>query len=92
MKDPVSQYCLRMKRSAYEDALDVALVFGLSMNQFLVGAIHQYVQTQLEQDSIRSAVAKVREARQAGLARVLVTAIAGGTAEPFAPTESDAIS
>lgn len=91
MKDPVSQYCLRMKRSAYEDALDVALVFGLSMNQFLVGAIHQYVQTQLEQGSIRSAVAKVREARQAGLARVLVTAIAGGTAEPLAPTESDAI-
>ena len=62
-----------VRRGVNVDALDVALVFGLSMNQFLVGAIHQYVQTQLEQDSIQSAVAKVREARQAGLAHVLVS-------------------
>lgn len=84
MKDPISQYCLRMARSAYEDAVDISLVFGMSMNQFMVGAIQQYVQAQLEQESIRSAVQKVREARQAGLARVLVTALAGGSVGPAA--------
>ncbi len=79
MKDPISQYCLRMPRPAYDDALDVALVFGLSMNQFLVGAVRHYVQTQLEQESIHTAVSKVREARKAGLAHGLVAQLAGGT-------------
>lgn len=62
------QYCLRMTRAAYEDALDVALVFDLSLNQFFLGAIRSYVDYQLRQDATRSAVAKIREARREGLA------------------------
>ena len=68
MKQDNVQYCLRMTRAAYEDALDVALVFDLSLNQFFLGAIRSYVDYQLRQDATRSAVAKIREARRAGLA------------------------
>ena len=68
MKQQTVQYCLRMTRSAYEDALDVALVFDLSLNQLFLGAIREFVESQLRQDATRSAVAKIREARSAGLA------------------------
>lgn len=68
MKQQTVQYCLRMTRSAYEDALDVALVFDLSLNQLFLGAIREFVESQLRQDATRSAVSKIREARSAGLA------------------------
>lgn len=61
------QYCLRLTREAYQDALDVALVFDMSLNQFFVGAIRTFVDDQLRQEVTRAAVAKVREARSAGL-------------------------
>lgn len=67
MKTHTVQYCLRIPREAYENALDVALVFDMSLNQFFLGAIRAYVDSQLHQDVIRNAVAKTREARSAGL-------------------------
>jgi hypothetical protein len=69
MKQQTVQYCLRMKRAAYEDALDVALVFDLSLNQLFLGAIREFVGSQLKQEATRSAVSKIREARRAGLAQ-----------------------
>jgi len=80
MKDHISQYCLRMSRSDYLQALDLAFVFGLSMNQFLVGAIKQYVRSQLEQEATRSAVAKVREVREAGPAGAFIAALPSAAA------------
>jgi hypothetical protein len=68
MKQQTVQYCLRMTRPAYEDALDVALVFDLSLNRLFLGAIREFVESQLRQDATRSAVSKIREARSAGLA------------------------
>lgn len=68
MKQENVQYCLRMTRAAYEDALDVALVFDLSLNQFFLGAIRSYVDFQLRQDATKTAVTKIREARSEGLA------------------------
>jgi hypothetical protein len=68
MKTDIQQYCLRLPRSVYSDALDVASVFGLSMNRFLLAAVREYVESQLQQEKIKGAVAKSREARQAGLA------------------------
>ena len=68
MKQQTVQYCLRMTRAAYEDALDVALVFDLSLNQLFLGAIREFVESQMRQDATRSAVSKIREARRAGLA------------------------
>lgn len=67
MKSQNVQFCLRIPREAYADALDVALVFDLSLNQFFLTAIHAYVDSQLSQEVIRNAVAKTREARSAGL-------------------------
>ncbi|MEX2207109.1 MAG: hypothetical protein WEF50_12845 [Myxococcota bacterium] len=75
MKTERVQYCLRMTRAAYEDATDVALVFDMSLNQFFLGAIRSFVDYQLCQESTRSAVAKIREARGAGL-------VEGGAATP----------
>ena len=68
MKPEKVQYCLRMPRAAYEDAIDVALVFDMSLNQFFLGAIRTFVDSQLRQEATQSAVAKIREARSAGLA------------------------
>jgi len=68
MKPEKVQYCLRMPRAAYEDAIDVALVFDMSLNRFFLGAIRTFVESQLRQEATRSAVAKIREARSAGLA------------------------
>ncbi len=68
MKQQNVQYCLRMGRAAYEDALDVALVFDMSLNQFFLGAIRSFVDYQLRQEATQSAVTKIREARLAGLA------------------------
>jgi len=68
MKSDVLQYCLRLPRSVYNDALDVAAVFGMSLNKFLLAAVAEYVESQLNQETTRSAIAKAREARQAGLA------------------------
>ena len=68
MKPERVQYCLRMERSAYDDAIDVALVFDMSLNQFFLGAIRSFVDFQLRQEATQSAVAKIREARLAGLA------------------------
>jgi hypothetical protein len=70
MKQQTVQYCLRMTRSAYEDALDVALVFDMSLNQLFLGAIREFVESQLRQDATQCAVTKIREARRAGLAHV----------------------
>lgn len=67
MKPERVQYCLRMARAAYDDAIDVALVFDMSLNQFFLGAIRSYVDFQLQQEATLSAVAKIREARRAGL-------------------------
>jgi hypothetical protein len=67
MKARTVQYCLRIPREDYENAVDVALVFDMSLNQFLLGAIRAYVDSQLGQDVIRNAVSKTREARSAGL-------------------------
>ena len=68
MKSDVLQYCLRLPRSVYVDALDVSAVFGLSLNKFLLTAVREYVESQLKQETTRSAIAKAREARSAGLA------------------------
>ena len=81
MKQQTVQYCLRMTRAAYEDALDVALVFDLSLNQLFLGAIREFVESQLRQDATRSAVAKIREARRAGLAHVNGASSTQGDAE-----------
>jgi hypothetical protein len=70
MKTRAMQYCLRIPRDAYEDALDIARVFDMSLNQFFLQAIRSYVEAQKKQEVIRSAVAKSREARRAGLANV----------------------
>jgi hypothetical protein len=67
MKPRTVQYCLRLPREAYENAHDVSLVFDMSLNQFFLGAIRAYVESQLSQEVIRNAVAKTREARSAGL-------------------------
>jgi hypothetical protein len=52
----------------YEDAVDVAL-FDMSLNQFFAER-RRFVEYQLKQETTRSAVSKIREARQAGLADV----------------------
>ncbi len=67
MKPRTVQCGLRIPREVYEDALDVARVFDMSLNQFFLGAIRAYVEAQLGQEVVRNAVAKAREARQAGL-------------------------
>ena len=68
MKSDVLQYCLRLPRSVYIDALDVAAVFGLSLNKFFLAAVCEYVDSQLKQETTRGAIAQAREARKAGLA------------------------
>jgi hypothetical protein len=65
------QYCLRIPRDAYEDALDIARVFDMSLNQFFLQAIRCYVDAQKKQEVIRLAVAQSREARRAGLASIV---------------------
>ena len=70
MKARAMQYCLRIPREAYEDALDIARVFDMSLNQFFLQAIRSYVDAQKKQEVIRLAVAKSREARRAGLAAI----------------------
>jgi len=70
MKPRAMQYCLRIPRDAYDDALDIARVFDMSLNQFFLQAIRSYVDAQKKQEVIRAAVAKSREARRAGLANV----------------------
>jgi hypothetical protein len=67
MKTQTVQYCLRIPKEAYDNAVDVALVFDMSLNQFFLGAIRSYVDSQLARDVIRNAVTKTREARRAGL-------------------------
>ena len=61
------QYCLRLPQQLYRDAMDVALVFDLSLNQFLAAAIEKFVASQLRQESTRSAIEQIRAARSAGL-------------------------
>jgi len=56
-----------MPPQLYRDAMDVALVFDLSLNQFLCAAIQKFVTSQLQQESTRRAVERIREARSAGL-------------------------
>jgi len=67
MKSQTVQFCLRMPKESYEQAVEVARVFDMSLNQFFLGAIRAYVESQLGEDLIQSAVAKNREARRAGL-------------------------
>ena len=80
MKSRTVQFCLRMPKEAYEQAVEVARVFDMSLNQFFLGAIRSYVESQLEEDVIQSAVAKTREARRAGL----VNGTRAGTAKTAA--------
>jgi hypothetical protein len=68
MKPRATQYCLRIPRDAYDDALDIARVFDMSLNQFFLGAIRSFVAFQMQQDATQNAIAKIREARRAGLA------------------------
>ncbi len=68
MKADVLQYCLRLPREVYVDAFDLAAVFGMSLNKFLLKAVTEYVESQLKHETARSAIAKAREARRAGLA------------------------
>jgi hypothetical protein len=70
------QYCLRLPPALYKDAVDLALVFDLSLNRFLAAAIEKYVASQLQQESTKRAIERVREARSAGLVSAL------GDAEP----------
>ena len=72
------QYCLRLPERLYRDAVDVALVFDLSLNRFLAAAIDKYVSSQLQQQPTRSAIERIREARRAGL----VSAAGDASAEP----------
>jgi hypothetical protein len=74
MKSETVQYCLRMTRDAYQDAQDVSLVFGMSVNQLFLEAIRDFVESQLRQEATKSAVAKIREVRRAGLALVKASA------------------
>jgi hypothetical protein len=67
MKSQPVQFCLRMPKESYEQAVEVARVFDLSLNQFFLRAIRCYVESQLKEDVIQSAVTKTREARRAGL-------------------------
>ncbi|HXZ86240.1 MAG TPA: hypothetical protein VEI82_12200 [Myxococcota bacterium] len=67
MKTQTVQFCLRIPKEAYDQAVDVARVFDLSLNQFFLRAIRSYVESQLGEDVIRNAVAKTHEARRAGL-------------------------
>ena len=67
MKGKTVQYCLRVPRDAYENAVDVAGIFDMSLNQFFLAAIRAYLDSQLAEDAIRNAVAKTREARRVGL-------------------------
>jgi hypothetical protein len=67
MKSQTVQFCLRMPKESYEQAVEVARVFDMSLNQFFLGAIRSYVESQLKEDVIQSAVTKTREARRAGL-------------------------
>jgi hypothetical protein len=62
-----AQYCLRLPQQLYRDAVDVALVFDLSLNQLLVAAVEKFVASQLRQDSTRRAIEQIRAARSAGL-------------------------
>ena len=64
------QYCLRLPQQLYRDAMDVALVFDLSLNQFLAAAIEKFVASQLRQESTRRAIEEIRAARSAGLVSV----------------------
>lgn len=77
MKPDTFQYCLRLPRDLYVDALDLAAVFGMSLNKFLLAAATQYVESQLQSETTRSAIAKAREARQAGLAKGQVEKLRG---------------
>ena len=61
------QYCLRLPQELYKDAVDVALVFDLSLNRFLAAAIQKFVASQLQQESTLRAIERIREARRAGL-------------------------
>jgi hypothetical protein len=78
MARPV-QYCLRLPQQLYRDAVDVALVFDLSLNQFLAAAIEKFVASQLRQESTARAIEQIRAARSAGLV--------SAPADPPAPTE-----
>ena len=70
MRRRVAQYCLRLPEALYKDVVDLALVFDLSVNRFLAVAIEKFVASQLEQESTKRAIERVREARRAGLARL----------------------
>ena len=54
MKPRAMQYCLRIPRDAYDDALDIARVFDMSLNQFFLQAIRSYVDAQKKQEVIRT--------------------------------------
>jgi hypothetical protein len=61
------QYCLRLPPDLYKDAVDVALVFDLSLNRLLAAAIEKYVASQLRHEPTLRAIERIREARSVGL-------------------------
>lgn len=72
------QYCLRLPPDLYRDAVDVALVFDLSLNRLLAAAIENYVASQLRHEPTLRAVERVREARGVGLVNPSAEADARG--------------
>ncbi len=67
MKAQTIQHSVRMPRELYEDAVDVAAVFGMNVNRLILEALRGYLGGQLEREVVRNAVDRVREARKKGL-------------------------
>ena len=65
MKSDLQQCSLRLPRPVWPDAVDLAGLFGVSVNQFLITAIREYVEMQLRQEPSRIAIERMREARRA---------------------------
>jgi len=62
-----TQYCLRLPPELYRDAVDLSLVFDMSLNRFLTTAVEAFVASQLREESTMRALERVREARNKGL-------------------------
>jgi hypothetical protein len=81
MRRRAVQYCLRLPEALYRDSVDLALVFDMSLNRFFTAAIEQFVASQLQKESTKRAIERVREARSAGLVNAPLDA-EGKVAEP----------
>lgn len=90
MRRRAIQYCLRLPEQLYRDSVDLALVFDMSLNRFFAAAIEQFVASQLQQESTKRAIERVREARRAGLVTTPADAEAGAGENPNLATRSEA--